>query len=121
MSTPKALEEVQAAWNERDPDKIRGYLDRALAEDVVFVDPHYDITGRDAFEEMVRAFRSNFPNGRTQISSGIDAHHLLHRYQWKVLDGDKLLMPGMDVTRLNEQGLIERIDGFFGPFPPKEE
>ena len=120
MSHPKAFDEVQAAWNARDPEQIRGHLDRALSESIVFVDPLYDITGRDAFEQMVRKLREDIPNVRTEISSGFNHHHDLWRYEWRVFDGDKLVTPGMDVTRVGADGLIERIDGFFGPIPPKE-
>jgi len=117
MSRPKSFDEVQAAWNERDPEKIRAHLDRALAPDVVFCDPQHHITGIDAFEKMVRDFRKEIPDARTAIVSGLDHHHDLYRYEWHVYDGDKLLVPGMDVARIDAQGRIERIDGFFGPIP----
>jgi hypothetical protein len=35
------------------------------------------------------------------------------------MGGDPLL-PGMDVTTVNEEGKILQIDGFFGPFPELE-
>jgi hypothetical protein len=36
---PKALEQMLNAWNELEPDAVRSHLDKALAEDVVFIDP----------------------------------------------------------------------------------
>ena len=61
--TPKALEQMLNAWNELDPDAVRGHLDKALAEDVVFIDPTHSTVGRDAFETMVHDFRAQFPPG----------------------------------------------------------
>jgi hypothetical protein len=121
VSYPKSFDEVQAAWNEPDPEKIRAHLDRALSPSVVFCDPLYEIQGIDAFERMVRKFRTDLPNGRTEIASGMSHHHDLYRYEWNVYDGEKLLVPGMDVTRVDAEGRIERIDGFFGPIPPRED
>ena len=36
---PEALDHMLAAWNERDPERIRGHLNQALSEDVEFCDP----------------------------------------------------------------------------------
>ncbi len=121
MSYPKSLDEMQAAWNERDPEKIRSHLDRALSPTVVFCDPQHHIEGIDAFEKIVREFRRDIPNARTEISSGMSHHHDLYRYKWNVYDGNKLMVPGMDVTRVDDQGRVERVDGFFGPIPPRED
>ena len=117
MSLPPSLEEMQAAWNERDPEKIRAHLDAALSPEVVFCDPQHHIQGIDAFEAMVREFRKNLPDGGTAVVSGVNHHHDLYRYEWHVYDGEKLLLPGMDVTRVDAQGRVERVDGFFGPVP----
>ncbi len=111
---------MQAARNERDPEKIRPHLDRALSPCVVFCDPQHQIEGIDAFEKMVRDFREAIPDARTAIVSGLDHHHDLYRYEWNVYDGDELMVPGMDVTRVDAQGRVERIDGFFGPIPSLE-
>lgn len=48
-------------------------------------------------------------------------HHDLYRYEWIVYHGDEPLLPGMDVTRVDPRGRMERIDGFFGPIPPRED
>ena len=59
--TPKALEQMLNAWNEREPGALRGHLDKSLSEDVIFIDPTHSIVGRDAFETMVHDFRKQFP------------------------------------------------------------
>ncbi|MCF6275206.1 MAG: nuclear transport factor 2 family protein [Robiginitomaculum sp.] len=45
-----------AAWNEKDPERIRGHLDIALAPDIAFADPDNFVEGIDAFEAVVRTF-----------------------------------------------------------------
>ena len=44
-SHPDALNHMLAAWNEANPEKVRGHLDKALSAEVRFVDPSIDVTG----------------------------------------------------------------------------
>jgi len=115
---PEALDHMLAAWNERDLDRVRGHLDRALADDVEFCDPQNHVRGIDAFEKMVREFRTSLPEAVCARASGLDAHHHLFRYDWTVSVGDEVLVPGFDVTAVDENGRVTRVDGFFGPLPP---
>ena len=117
---PEALEHMLAAWNERDPERIRGHLDRALADDVVFCDPQNHVTGLDAFEAMVREFRKDLPEAVCARTTSLDTHHNLYRYEWSVSVNGEVMVPGFDVARVNDQGRVERIDGFFGPIPALE-
>lgn len=115
--TPKALEQMLNAWNEREPGALRGHLDKSLSEDVIFIDPTHSIVGRDAFETMVHDFRKQFPEAVATRSSGIDGHHNLYRYHWEIHQGGELLVPGFDVAEINDQGQVCRVEGFFGPIP----
>ena len=117
---PESLDHMLAAWNERDLDRIRGHLDRALAEDVLFCDPQHLVTGIDAFEKMVRNFRTDIPDANCKRTSGIDSHHGRYRYEWSVLDGETLVVPGFDVAIVDDEGRVNRVEGFFGPLPPLE-
>jgi hypothetical protein len=110
-----ALDHMLAAWNERDPDRIRGHLDKALSPQVEFCDPQHHLAGIDRFEEMVRNFRVMLPQARCLRTSAVDAHHNRVRYAWAVYDGEHLAVPGFDVTTLAEDGRVLRVDGFFGP------
>ena len=108
------------AWNEADVEKIRSHLDLALSPEVVFCDPDNLVQGPEAFEQMVREFRTRIPNARCLRTSGLDSHHDLYRYEWAVYAGDDLLVPGFDCARVDENGRLLRIDGFFGPLPALE-
>jgi hypothetical protein len=118
---PKTLDHMLAAWNERDEAKVRGHLERALSPGVRFIDPTHDITGIDAFEEMVHAFHESLPDAVCSRASGVDAHHRLHRYEWAIHRGEALVLPGFDVVETDGAGLVTQVLGFFGPLPAKEE
>ena len=114
---PEVLQRMMAMWNERDLEKVRGYIDEIFCEDVLFIDPGNSITGHDAFEEMVRAFRTRFPNADLSHSSGFDQHHGLVRYHWKIHQNGQLLIEGFDVAEIGQDGRVSRVEGFFGPMP----
>jgi hypothetical protein len=116
----KALAHYNRAWNEMDPTKIRGHLERCCAPDVLFIDPLHTTRNIDELEAMMVIARAERPTATNHSISGIDGHNLRYRYLWRVSDEGKSLVDGMDVTTLNEQGQIVQIDGFFGPIPKKE-
>lgn len=122
MSTyPESFDHMMAAWNERDPSKVRGHLDKALSPNVHFVDPANDVQGIDAFEAMVHEFRAKvLPNGVCSRASGVDGHHGLYRYNWAIHNEGELAMPGFDVVMVDDQQRVEKVYGFFGPLPDKE-
>ena len=111
---PEPFPHYLRMWNERDPERIRGHLDRCVAEDCLWVDPQNDHTGRDALEANVREFRATFPTADLSVASTIDSHHGRYRYDWKIEADGALLIRGFDVATVNDAGLIERVDGFFG-------
>lgn len=116
-ATPEVLEHMMAMWNETDLTKIPAHVDAVFSEDVVFIDPANSIVGRDAFVAMVKEFRTTNPDAVCSRASGVDSHHGLHRYHWEIHSGGKLLLPGFDVTEVNEAGRVSRVEGFFGPIP----
>lgn len=111
---PKALLCYLEMWNELDMQKMRPLLDQCIATDCLWVDPQNAHTGRDALENNVKAFRENFPQAVLSLASNVDGHHQRYRYDWKIHINGELLIKGFDVTTLNADGLIERVDGFFG-------
>jgi nuclear transport factor 2 (NTF2) superfamily protein len=111
---PEALTNMLAAWNERDLDEIRSFIDKSLAEDIVFADPSNFVRGRDDFEEMVREFRTNYPGSVCRRTSGVNSHNNRYHYEWEIEQGQKILIKGTDFVKINEAGLVETVDGFFG-------
>jgi hypothetical protein len=104
-------------WNEPDVERVREHLDRAVTQNFIFCDPLEYHVGRDALEQNVVKFRGEYPEGQFETASGFDNHHNRYRYRWNFTMRGKVFVEGLDVTTVAENGLIERIDGFFGPMP----
>ena len=117
---PESFFTYLEAWNEPDPAKVRGLLEKSVASDVLFVDPAHTTRGVDELEAMILEAHKERPTVRYVRVSGVDGHNLRYRYLWEVRQGSDVLLPGMDVTTVDESGAIVQIDGFFGGFPPLE-
>lgn len=115
---PEAMEHYWTMWNERDIDQVRGHLDRAVTEDFLFADPTNFHKGRDALEANVRGFRAERPDAELTMASRLDSHNRRYRYEWNLVEDGEVTLRGFDVATLADSGLIERIDGFFGPLRP---
>lgn len=115
---PESFDHYFAAWNDRDVSKIAAHLAAAVTDDVVFADPANYKVGPAEIEAMIIEARTGpMPDTDYLVVSGVDGHNRRFRYRWEARVGDEVLMPGMDVTTVDESGRIERIDGFFGDFP----
>jgi hypothetical protein len=115
---PDSFTAYLAAWNERDVERIAPLVESALSEDAVFADPANHRVGRADIAAMITEAREgDFAEADYVLTSGIDGHNRRYRYRWEVRVGGETLLPGMDVTTVDDAGLIERIDGFFGDFP----
>ncbi len=117
MSHPESFDHMLAAWNEHDPAKVRSHLDKALAPDVEFIDPSVETHGIDEFEANVHEVQANIPGATYTRTSGVDSHHRIHRYSWQISRDGEVLLPGFDVTEVDEHGKVTRVLGFFGPLP----
>jgi hypothetical protein len=116
-----AFDHYWRMWNETDPSLVRGHLDRAVSSDFVFCDPLHHHVGRAALEENVHGFRAEHPRARFVIGTGVDHHHNRYRYAWHLTVRGRVFVTGLDVATLGEDGLLDRIDGFFGDLPAAVE
>ena len=73
MTHPESFEHMLAAWNERDPAKVRSHLEKALAPDVQFIDPSVETYGIDEFEANVHAVHARIPGAEYSRTSGVDS------------------------------------------------
>ena len=120
MTYPKSLDDMMAAWNERDPEGVRAHLERALAPEVVFIDPSAVTHGIDEFEANVHHVHGQIPGAVYSRTSGVDSHNRLYRYTWEITRNGELVLPGFDVTEVDDDGMVVRVLGFFGPLPEME-
>lgn len=119
---PEVLRRYLAAWNEPDGERVRVHLERCVAADCWWVDPLHQHTGIDALEANIREFRATYPDAALGLGSNIDSHNGRHRYEWAITTGTgaerAVLLRGFDVATVDDAGLINRVDGFFGPLTP---
>jgi len=120
MSTvPESFDLYRQAWNETDPERIRPLLEKAVAPDVLFVDPANTTQGIDELETMILRTHQAMPGAQYLQASGIDGHNNRYRYRWEVMPNPDTVIPGMDFVTLDDQERLQRIDGFFGDFAPQ--
>ena len=117
MDYPESFDHMMAAWNEREPERVRGHLEKALHPEVHFVDPSANTRGIDEFEANVHEVHARIPGAEYKRSSGVDGHNDLYRYHWEIRRNGELVMPGFDVTEVDAEGRVTRVVGFFGPIP----
>ena len=117
MDYPESFDHMMAAWNERDPQRVRAHLEKALSPEVVFIDPSIVTRGIDEFEANVHEVHGRLPGADYGRASGVDHHHDIVRYAWEIRREGELLLPGFDVTELDAEGRVLRVLGFFGPLP----
>lgn len=118
VAWPESLVHYWRMWNEPDLDRIRAHLDQAVSPTFVFSDPRHHHVGRGALEENVRRLRSDKPHYRFVISTELDEQHGCYRYRWHMTARGRLLLEGLDIALLDDDGLLQRVDGFFGPMTP---
>jgi hypothetical protein len=118
MDTTQLVTAYGDAWNEPDAEARRKLLEDAWGDGATYCDPTASVAGREELLAHIAGFQEAFPGGRIVTTSGVEEHHGWFRFAWKMLDaaGDAA-MEGFDVGSVGGDGRIERIVGFFGPFP----
>jgi hypothetical protein len=118
MGVSDVVSAYGAAWNEPDERKRRTLLEEGWSDDAVYCDPTATVAGRDALVTHIAGFHQRFPGARIEQSSGVDEHDGWLRFAWTMLGDDgTTIMDGFDVGALGPDGRLNRIVGFFGPFP----
>ena len=118
MSIEDVLRTYGAAWNTDDEAERRKLLEDAWADDGYYCDPTGEAAGRDALVAMIGGAREMFAGFTIEQTSGVDEHHGWARFAWRMDGADgATITDGFDAVELADDGRIQRIIGFFGPFP----
>src|ERR671910_2900250 len=129
----RSLDEVVLAyieaWSTPDAALRRELLDMSLADNGSYTDPVYEVRGKEELADLIgrslsgEAYGGAGAGARIPISSGVDQHHGMFRFSWVMIDtqGQQILLEGMDFVELAADGRLQRINGFFGAFPPIPE
>lgn len=108
------LNKMLMVWNTTNPDEKAALVETALEHNVHFVDPNHNIVGRQAFLDMVDKVQAEIPNAIYSRASALDEQNNFYRYHWAIHLNGELIMPGFDVTEVNDTGKIVKVIGFFG-------
>lgn len=121
-SPTETVELYSAAWSQPDTERRRELLEQAWAVDGVYLDPTAEVLGRDALIAHIGGFLHQSQGARLVLTSGVDVHHGVLRFRWKMVaaDGKTELVEGLDYGELDQDGRLKRIVGFFGPFPTRD-
>jgi hypothetical protein len=111
----KLIEDYCAAWNAPDPAASHRLLDRVWAEGGSYTDPTVHLVGQGELVAHIFRVQARRPGSRIVLTSNIDAHHDVLRFNWKRINADRsVVVEGIDVA-LIEGNRIARMVGFFGP------
>jgi len=115
---PTAIDNHFGCWNEPDVARRLGLVGAVWAPNARSVDPLADVTGHVAINEMMGAGQQQFPGHRFGLVGEPSAHHDVLHTCWTLVDADgSRVIGGLDVARLDADGRITELIGFFDGGP----
>jgi SnoaL-like protein len=122
MDHDKTIEIVtkyMAAWNEADGARRSALLEQCWADGGTYVDPGVELIGRDALAQHIGKMQAGRPGARLEFMSGIDVHHRVLRFLWRLARADGTFGDtSIDVGEIGPDGRLIKMVGFFGAAPP---
>lgn len=126
--TPDAVDEAVAvaalvdahlaAFSAPDAATRRALIERAWAPTGHFADPLFAATGHDEIDALAASVPELYPGHVFSRTSGIDLHHGHARYSFAFTGPDgTVVIDGVEVAQVGEDGALVRVIGFFGPVP----
>lgn len=114
----KTLTQYMAAWNEPDDAERRALLTQCWSDSGVYLDPNVLLAGRDALATKIGEVLAGRPGARLEFMSGIDVHHNMVRFLWRLVRADGTYGDiSIDFGEIGPDGRLVKIVGFFGPAP----
>ena len=115
MSTTTVIDTHLDAYTETDADRRRALIEQAWAVDGHLLDPPLTGEGHEGIFAAADALLSQFPGHAFRRASAVDEHHGTARYSWQLVgpEGD-VVLTGLDVADLDQDGRLRRVVGFFG-------
>ena len=108
-----------AAWNEPDAAACQTLLEKCWSDEGVYLDPRAFVTGRDNLARHIAAIQASRPGARLEFISGIDVHHNVVRFLWRLVRADGSCGDiSIDFGEVGFDGRLVKIIGFFGAPPP---
>ena len=110
--------QYMAAWNEHEAAARDALLQQCWSDGGVYVDPNVLLTGREALGGHIATVQASRPGARLEFMSGIDVHHNVVRFLWRLVRADGTCGDtSIDFGEIGADGRLVKIVGFFGPAP----
>lgn len=107
-----------AAWNEPHAAIRQSLLAKCWGDGGVYIDPTVSLSGRDALGAHIAKIRAARPGSRLEFMSGIDVHHDVVRFLWRLVRADGTCGDvSIDFGEVGADGKLAKIVGFFGSPP----
>ena len=114
----QVLNDYLAAWSEPNDDKRMEFLAASFAESGEYSDPVSITRTRAELSQLIGMYQNGPTEGaylrlldKPQYHNGIYG-----QFDWvMMLPNHEVLLVGQDFVTFNEEGLIEKITGFFDP------
>ena len=115
----KLVTQYMAAWNAREAAARGALLEQCWSDDGVYVDPNVSLIGREALGGHIATVQASRPGARLEFMSGIDVHHTMVRFLWRLVRADGTSGDtSIDFGEIGPDGRLVKIVGFFGAPPP---
>jgi len=115
----EVVTQYMVAWNEPDAAARQALLERCWSDEGVYLDPRAFLTGRDELTHHIAAIQTSRPGARLEFTSGIDVHHNVVRFLWRLVRADGSCGDvSIDFGEVGSDGRLVKIIGFFGAPPP---
>jgi len=103
------------AWNEADRTARLALIGQSFSDGAHYVDPLSDVAGHDGIADMIEGVRAQFVGATLQRTGDIDTHHNVARFPWSATGADgELIVAGIDVVVIGDDGRVDALAGFFG-------
>lgn len=107
------------AWNTTDPTVRSATIDAVYSPTARVCDPLVDVTGHDQLAALFDQFHATYAGASFRQKGGVDAHHQLLRWGWEMVAADgSVMLDGLDVALLDDDGKLSFVAGFFGSALP---
>lgn len=104
-----------AGWNTTHAAERSALIARHWTPDARMVDPLVDVTGHDELAAVFAQFHETYPGCSFRRVGDHDAHHTLVRWGWEMIDPNgTVVLDGLDVALVAEDGRLASVAGFFG-------
>ena len=106
------------AYAEPDMERRTNLIEQAWSPEGRLVDPPLEGTGYTGLSEAADLVNTHYAGHTFRRVTGIDTHHEFVRYGWQLVSPDgAVVIAGIDVGEVAEDGRLVKVTGFFGDLP----